>query len=278
MIHVGFISTMGRLREVDQKQVAGLAESIKEVGLLNPITVYPREIVRNGQAVDGYGLVAGAHRLEACKSLGWQEIPAVVSDLGEQERTIAECDENLCGPVLTASERAMFTARRKEAYLVLHPETAKPGPKPENCGAVRYDPFADDQSRKTGRSSRSIREDAERGEKISPAAVDILRGTRLDTGKYLDTLKGLEHAEQVARVKADLAARERQPREDQKSAKIDADVKSRAATEVAEIIAENVPGEWWDAVKANLYAAGAKNVADALSNITGQSIMDRRHA
>lgn len=60
--------------------------------------------------------------------------------------------------------------------------------------------------------------------------------------------------------------------------KIDADVKERAAKEVAEIIAEYVPGEWWDAVKANLYAAGASNIANELTNATGQSIMDRRHA
>lgn len=50
---------------------------------------------------------------------------------------------------------------------------------------------------------------------------------------------------------------------------------SRAAKEVADIIAEHVPGEWWDAVKSNLYAAGASNIAHELSNITGQSVMDR---
>lgn len=59
--------------------------------------------------------------------------------------------------------------------------------------------------------------------------------------------------------------------------RVDSDVKARAAKEVAEIIAEHVPGEWWDAVKANLYAAGAANIAHELTNITGQSIMDRRH-
>ena len=57
--------------------------------------------------------------------------------------------------------------------------------------------------------------------------------------------------------------------------KIDADVKARAAKEVAEIIAEHIPGEWWDAVKANLYAAGASNIAHEFTNITGQSIADR---
>lgn len=64
-----------------------------------------------------------------------------------------------------------------------------------------------------------------------------------------------------------------------KRATLDADIKVRAAKEVANVIAEYVPAEWWDGVKANLYAArSAKIIADELTNISGQSIMDRRHA
>lgn len=59
--------------------------------------------------------------------------------------------------------------------------------------------------------------------------------------------------------------------------RIDADVKQRAAKEVAELLAEHIPGDWWDSLKANLYAAGAANIASELTNITGQSIMDRRY-
>lgn len=48
-----------------------------------------------------------------------------------------------------------------------------------------------------------------------------------------------------------------------------------AQSSVAEIIAEHVPADLWDGVKANLYAAGANSVAHALTNITGQSLMDK---
>jgi ParB/RepB/Spo0J family partition protein len=65
---------------------------------------------------------------------------------------------------------------------------------------------------------------------------------------------------------------------ERRRASIDADVKERAAKEVANVIAEYVPAEWWDGVKANLYAAGAKNIANELTNISGQSVMDARHA
>lgn len=36
------------------------------------------------------------YRFRACQSLNWSEIPAIVVELGEQERIIAECDKNPC--------------------------------------------------------------------------------------------------------------------------------------------------------------------------------------
>jgi hypothetical protein len=68
---------------------------------------------------------------------------------------------------------------------------------------------------------------------------------------------------------------ERSKVEAAKRNKVQGDVKARAAKEVAEMIAEHVPGEWWDAIKSNLYAAGASNIAHELTNITGQSVIDR---
>ena len=276
MIHVGFISTLGRLRDVDPAQVKSLAESIKEVGLINPITVYPRDIIRNGQSVEGYGLVAGAHRLEACKSLGWSEVPVVVVDLDENDRIIAECDENLCGSRLTPAEKAEFTAARKRAYLAKHPETANGRNQHSRGGEVCQPSFSDDQATKTGEAARTIRMNAERGEKVTPAALAMVKGTALDTGAFLDALKKIKPENQCSYVQRKLDDLNRpKPKDDGKKAKIDADVKSRAAKEVAEILAEHVPGGWWDAVKANLYAAGARNIADAFTNITGESLADK---
>ena len=208
MIHVGFISTLGRLREVDPAQVKALAESIKEVGLINPITVYPRDIIRNGQTVEGYGLVAGAHRLEACKSLGWSEVPVVVVDLDDNDRIIAECDENLCGSRLSPAEKAEFTAARKKAYLAKHPETAAgvAGGKARQGSADDNLSFADDQSSKTGEDKRTVQRNAERGEKVTPAALAMVKGTKLDTGDYLDRLKKIKPENQCAKVQQDLVA------------------------------------------------------------------------
>ena len=54
-------------READQDAVQKLADSISKVGLLNPITVDQE-----------YTLIAGLHRLEAAKRLGWTEIECTV--------------------------------------------------------------------------------------------------------------------------------------------------------------------------------------------------------
>ncbi len=51
---------LGR-REANLSGIDELARSISEVGLLNPITVDP-----------DHALIAGLHRLEATKRLGWR--------------------------------------------------------------------------------------------------------------------------------------------------------------------------------------------------------------
>jgi hypothetical protein len=186
MIHIGHISTLDRIRSLDQKQVGALAESIKEVGLLNPITVYRKTIIYAGQEIDGFGLIAGAHRLAACKTLGMQEIPAVILDLDDNDRVIAECDENLCAAKLSPSDAALFTAERKRAYLAKHPETAHGG-NLEGAGVAKFATpevrrFTADTAAKTGKSERKVQLDAERGADIDEAALRLVRGTSLDTG------------------------------------------------------------------------------------------------
>ena len=204
------VSEGQRLREISEAQVASLMDSIADIGLLNPITVYPCEIQDGAVAMDGFGLIAGAHRLEACRRLGLAEIPAHVVELGELERQIAECDENLCGAKLSPSEKALFTKRRKQAYEALHPETRngatgigrdKVRQVGEANGAER---FTADTAAKTGESERVVQRNAERGERISQEALEVIRGTDLDKGTYLDQIKKIPLSEQAKRARADL--------------------------------------------------------------------------
>ena len=121
-IPLDLIENGQRLRDLSEAQVNALMNSIGDVGLINPITVYRRQLFVGGNAVEGYGLVAGLHRKTACERLGLVEIEANILDLSDLECQIAECDENLCAPQLSPSDRARFTKRRKEAYEALHPE------------------------------------------------------------------------------------------------------------------------------------------------------------
>jgi ParB family chromosome partitioning protein len=192
-----------RLRDLSEATVIALVNSIGDVGLLNPITVYRRQLFRGGNNVEGYGLVAGLHRKTACERLGLVEIEANIVDLSDLECQIAECDENLCAPQLSAADKARFTKRRKEAYEALHPET-KHGANRHTRDDNAAPSFAADQAKATGTSERAVARDAERGEKIDPRALDRLNGTKLDTGTYLDKLKKLPPGEQLKAVQADL--------------------------------------------------------------------------
>lgn len=200
-IALDLIERGDRLRAACPEQVAALAASMTEVGLIQPITVYARDVIRAGIAVPGYGLVAGLHRLEAAQSLEWSHIPAHVVTLGDLHRQLAECDENLCGTKLTPSERALFTRRRKEIYEALHPETrhgatGRGGKKDPEIGS-----FVDDTAERSGRSRSAVAQDAFRGERISDDALTIVRGTEADRGVVLDALARLPHEDQITEAR-----------------------------------------------------------------------------
>ena len=94
-----------------------LRESIASAGLLQPIVVDTT-----------HTLVCGLHRLEACRSLGWTRIPALVEDFDSPRARLAEVDENLCRRELTVLERAEHIALRR----TLRP-TPRPRARPERA-------------------------------------------------------------------------------------------------------------------------------------------------
>lgn len=205
------ISIRHDARAVDAATVSAIADSITEVGLINPIRVRRTEA--------GWEVVAGVHRLEAHKQLGLAEIEAVEVDDDNLHAELAMIDENLCRAELSPADRARYTARRKAIYLKMHPETAEhvaggfAKAAAENFSAAPS--FAADTASKTGQTDRAVRMHAERGEKVIPEVLDMVRGTPLDTGVYLDKLKRLTPNDQVSAARRDLAferSKERQSR------------------------------------------------------------------
>jgi len=193
-------------RAVDEYQVKAIANSMGDVGQLSAIRVRPK--------ADGrFEIMAGVHRVEACRLLGLAEIDGIVEDIGELFAELTMIDENLCRSELGPADRARQTARRKQIYEEIHPETAQGSPgvsrqvgdTRERSEAPR---FTEDTAQASGKSERTVQRDAERGEKISPDVLALVRGTELDTGTYLDGLKKFGPDQQRMLVERDLAALE----------------------------------------------------------------------
>ena len=73
----------------DAHELDKLADSIRENGLLQPISV--REIPDK----EGYELISGERRLKACKQLGMKQIRAIILDVDDCQSAILAMIENL---------------------------------------------------------------------------------------------------------------------------------------------------------------------------------------
>ena len=76
----------------DARKFAEIVESIDKVGLKQPIKV-SRTTGADGEVA--YNLVCGQGRMEAFLALGQTEIPAIVTDLSEQDSLIESLVENI---------------------------------------------------------------------------------------------------------------------------------------------------------------------------------------
>jgi len=84
----------------DEKTLKELAESIKEHGLLQPITV---EYVDHQ---DYFKIINGERRYEAAKLAGLSEIPCIIKDIDKRVRLIHQLIENIQRQDLPALEEA----------------------------------------------------------------------------------------------------------------------------------------------------------------------------
>src|ERR1039458_4856685 len=105
-IEVGF-----RYRK-DLGDLRALADSIAEVGLLHPVVV-----THSGR------LIAGQRRLQACRQLGWTEVPVTIVDLLQAAR--GEAHENFVRKDLLPSE--IVALKRAIEPLERRAGRARPG-------------------------------------------------------------------------------------------------------------------------------------------------------
>jgi len=118
-------------RPCNAETVSRLAASIKEIGLQHAITV------RSNKATARFDLIAGGHRLEACKMLRFDRLPCRIVKMDDVDARMWEISENLHRAELTALERSEQIAEyaqlaKKKREGVSRQVDAKPlGGRPE---------------------------------------------------------------------------------------------------------------------------------------------------
>lgn len=174
LVNVQEIVIKSGRRAINNNKVTELADSIVEIGLINPITIDKNMV-----------LIAGRHRLEAYKKLLLDKIEANVIDTSDLKTELIEIDENLIRSELHFTESGDLMKRRKAIYEELHPETkagSKGGwhnNKSEKLEKTESDfsrsSFVSDTAAKTGKSKTVIKEELQIANNVIPEVKEVIK-------------------------------------------------------------------------------------------------------
>ena len=188
------IQVTDRLVALREEHVLDLAEHIERSRYIQPILA-----VRLTTPVAGasYRLIAGRHRTEACRLLGWA-IPALVCDeteLTEGEDRLLEALENAGRLVLTHAQKVQH-----EQIILKHYETLLGRPLNREERAARVA----DTAQRNGIARRTANLLLQRAETLSPPILEAVRGTRLDSVHGLELLASMKNDEaRINRIERD---------------------------------------------------------------------------
>lgn len=172
-IAVADVDARTRLRPVSEAGVASLIVSIGQLGVMkDPIQV--RKVRHQDSALV---LMAGAHRLEAARRLGWETIPATVWECNDAWADLMEVDDNLAGAELTPLDTAVFLARRKALYEAEFPGAAHGGDRRGDNYKNQTDivSFCSATAEKFALSERHVRRMVSAGERLTGSDAHRLR-------------------------------------------------------------------------------------------------------
>jgi ParB family chromosome partitioning protein len=220
-------------RPVKDEKIMELMQSIKANGLLNPITVDQK-----------FHLIAGLHRLTACKMLGLNEIECNIVNYDDADQArLAEIDENFIRNELEPLERYELWLER-DRILARMGLRCKSGDNQHTCkgGGESISPPRTtlEQAKASGYSERTFQQGKQIAKDIHPEIKQKIIGTPLAkstttqlkiartgcTERY--TAEAAEKAFEVAMLKGDKTEAEsqavlaRQAREQQKQLQLQA--------------------------------------------------------
>jgi len=109
-------------REFDEDRLKDLADSIRQYGLLQPLTVSREEVEKEDGGISvTYELIAGERRLRASKIAGLEQVPVIIR-VGDDNMAKLELAiiENLQREDLNAVERARAFMRLADEFKFTH--------------------------------------------------------------------------------------------------------------------------------------------------------------
>jgi ParB family chromosome partitioning protein len=110
-------------REFSEDDLADLANSMRENGLLQPIVVRPAAATAGGSA--RWEIVAGERRWRAAMRLGWHDIPASVREVDDRTLLVLALVENLQRAGLSPLEEAEGFRRLGEEFSLSQQQIAE---------------------------------------------------------------------------------------------------------------------------------------------------------
>ncbi|MFM2415028.1 MAG: chromosome partitioning protein ParB, chromosome partitioning protein ParB family [Candidatus Parcubacteria bacterium] len=112
----------------DEGALADLAESIRQYGVLQPLTVTRREMPKEDGGIGvGYELIAGERRLRAARLAGVTQVPVIIRAAEESDKMKLELAiiENLQREDLNPIDRAKAFKELVEKFSLKHTDVAK---------------------------------------------------------------------------------------------------------------------------------------------------------
>lgn len=106
-------------RTIEDEQLAELAGSIREQGLISPI------IVRPDNRAGGFEIIAGERRWRAVRKLGWDKVTVIVKDFDDKKTLAVALIENLQREDLNPIEEALGIERLIGEFEYTHEEAAR---------------------------------------------------------------------------------------------------------------------------------------------------------
>lgn len=161
-------------RKIDSKKVEALAESIKQVGLINPVTI----------SNDDNVLICGHHRIEACKALGHETIKCEMINLDPLHKELLQIDENLVKNDLSVLDRCLQMARKKAIYEELNPDASVHGGD-RKASRRKVDSFVRDTARRSGRSESTIKSEIKIGRSLGTDVVKVIMENGFENKKSI---------------------------------------------------------------------------------------------